>query len=205
MLPRKSAKFENPDKIFQKCPLWSIVTKLENIWITFFFTGSWPEIVWLKQHYSNFDSTSLTCDPALFPGKNISNIAKGNRIFPGKGRGDIILTHYCLFISIWAIFRRERGVKVGPKVLTLGSSLFHKYSNPSENFQTAFLFARELPLVRISAIWESKGPKTSQKGLFRGWWIGKQNFGIWYKLHICCTDETYHDYQSSWECKPRSS
>ena len=139
MLPRKPAKFENPDKIFQKCPLWSIVTKLENIWITFFFTGSWPEIVWLKQHYSNFDSTSLTCDPALFPGKNISNIAKSNRIFPGKGRWDkdFILTyldssmaevfpHYRLFFSILVIFRRKRGVKVGTKVLTLSASLFYK-------------------------------------------------------------------------------
>ena len=42
----------------------------------------------MKQYLSNFDSTPLTFDPALFPGKNIPNIAKSNRIFPGKGRGD---------------------------------------------------------------------------------------------------------------------
>ena len=80
-----------------------------------------------------------------------------------------VFTHYWLFISILAIFRREKAVKVGPKVLTLGPSLFHKYSNPSNVFQTVILLARELPLVKISAIWESKGPKTSQKGLFRVW------------------------------------
>ena len=42
----------------------------------------------MKQYLSNFDSTPLTFDPALFPGKNVPSIAKSNRIFPGKGRGD---------------------------------------------------------------------------------------------------------------------
>ena len=84
-----------------------------------------------------------------------------------------VFTHYWLFISILAIFRREKAVKVGPKVLTLGPSLFHKYSNPSKNFQIGFLFARVLPLMRILAILEYIGevrtdPKTSLKGLFRG-------------------------------------
>ena len=37
-------------------------------------------------------------------------------------------------------------------MLTLGPHLFHKYSNPSKNFQTVFLLARVLPLVKISAI-----------------------------------------------------
>ena len=43
-----------------------------------------------------------------------------------------------------------------------------------------FLFPRLLHLVTISAIldhiWGSKGPITSQKGPFRGCWIGTQNF-----------------------------
>ena len=63
-------------------------------------------------------------------------------------------------------------VKFGPKVQTLGPSLFHENLNPSKNFQTMLLFARVLPLVRISAIldhiWGSKGPKTSLKGPFYG-------------------------------------
>ena len=118
-----------------------------------FLTESWPGIMWIKLCLSNFDSFPLACDPVLFPGKNIPNIAKSNHIFPRKERQDkdFILTcldssmakvfpHYCLFFSISAIFRRKRGVKVGPKVLILG--LFHKYSNPSKIFQTKFLFAR---------------------------------------------------------------
>ena len=42
----------------------------------------------MKQYLSKFDSTPWTCDPALFPAKNIPNIAKSTRIFRGKGRGD---------------------------------------------------------------------------------------------------------------------
>ena len=41
------------------------------------------EIVFIK-----FDSTPLNCDPTMFPGKRILNIAKSFHIFPGKGRGD---------------------------------------------------------------------------------------------------------------------
>ena len=74
----------------------------------------------MKKYLSNFDSTPLTCDPALFPGKNIPNIAKSDRIFPGKGRRDKyfilaylesskgeVFWHCCLFLSILAIFRRK--------------------------------------------------------------------------------------------------
>ena len=116
-------------------------------------------------------------------------LIKTNRIFPGKGRGDkdFILTgldsslaevfpHCCLFFSILVIFTRKRWVKVEQKVLNWGPSLFHKYLNPSKNFQTVFLLARVLPLVWISAIMDYIGgvraQKTSQKWLFRGCWIG---------------------------------
>ena len=64
----------------------------------------------MKYYLPNFDSTHLTCDPTVFPSKIIPNIAKSNRIFPRKGRGDkdFILTYldssvaevfplYCLF------------------------------------------------------------------------------------------------------------
>ena len=135
----------------------------------------------MKQILSNFDSSPLTCDPALFPGKNSTNIAKSNHIFPGKKRGNktFILTYLysptadvfprqSLSFSNSAIFREKRGVKVGPKTLTFGLSLFHKNSNPSKNLQRNFWFARVLPLVRISVIldymWGSKGPNTYQKG-----------------------------------------
>ena len=146
-----------------------------------FFTESWPgsrnrvdEIVFVK-----FDSAPLNCDPTMSPGKMILNIAKSCRIFPGKGRGDKD-SFWHIWIAQWekffcTIFRSKRGLKAGPKVLTLDRSVFHKYSNPSKNFQTVFLFARVVPLVRISAILDyiggmggegGKGSKTSQKGYF---------------------------------------
>ena len=58
---------------------------------------------------------------------------------------------------------------------TLGSSLLHKNSNPSD----IFFFAMVQPLVKNSAksdnTWGSKSPKTSQNGLFHECWIGMQN------------------------------
>ena len=132
---------------------------------------------------SNFDSSLLIFDSTLFLDKNSPNIAKSNRVVPGKGGGNraLILTYLDslmdeifqpdrLYFSISAIFRRKPLVKVGPPL----------FINPSISFQAMFLFARVLPMSRISAIldhiWLSKGPKTSQKGPFDGCWIGTQNF-----------------------------
>ena len=76
--------------------------------------------------------------------KSSLNCTKSNRVFPGKGRGDVdlILTylvspmddvfpHHWLFFSISAFFRGKWVVKVGPKEQTLGSSFFHWNLNPS--------------------------------------------------------------------------
>ena len=129
---------------------------------------------------TNFDSNPLIRDPTLFPGKNIPNIAKSVRVFPGNWKEDraLILTyldssmaevfpHYSLSFSISAILRGKQIIKVGTKVKTLGLSAFHQNSNPSNLFQTMILLARVLPLVRIPAIlrhiWGHKSPKTAQK------------------------------------------
>ena len=160
-----------------RCPLQSIAGKLENAGTKMFLQ--------IYQILSNFDSNRLICDSTLFPGKNSPNIAKSNRVFPGEWRGDrtLILTylnspmakvfsHYCLSFLLLAIFRRKSVVKVGPKVQTLDPSLFYENSDLSNFFQTMFLLARVLLLVRILAIldhiWSSKGTKTSQKGPFHG-------------------------------------
>ena len=64
----------------------------------------------MKQNLSNFDSTPQTCDPNPFPGKNIPNIAKSYRIFPGKGREDktsfwhIWVAHWLKFFRTTAYF-----------------------------------------------------------------------------------------------------
>ena len=76
-------------------------------------------------------------------------------------------------------FQGERGVKVESKGQTLGLSFF---LNPSKNFQTMFLFARVLPLMRILTkldhIWGCKDPKSSREEPFHGCWIARQNFDI---------------------------
>ena len=119
----------------------------------------------MKKDLSNFDSSPLTCDFTLFPGKNSLNIAKSNRIFPGNGKGDkkLILTylgrpmaevllHNCLFSSISTIFMGKRRVKIGPQVLTFGQSLLHKNLKSFKKFQTMLLFAGALPVAGILAI-----------------------------------------------------
>ena len=52
--------------------------------------------------------------------------------------------------------------KVGLKVQTLGPSLFYENSNYSHFFQTMFLLARVLPLVRISEYWTIFGGVRAQ-------------------------------------------
>ena len=120
MISRKAANLENAFKIFLKCNLWSIAAKLENVGTAMFLQ--------VYKILSNFDSNPLICDPTLFPGKNSPNIAKNNRVLPGKGRGDkaLILTyldspmvevflHYYLSSSISAIFRGNGWSKLDQK------------------------------------------------------------------------------------------
>ena len=139
MAPRKPVKLENLGWNFSEMSFVIYSRKTRKYLNQNPFTGNWPGIVWIKQNLPNFDSTPLTCDLALFPGKNNPNIVKNNHIFYRKGRWDkdFMLTyldssmakvfqHFCLFLSILAIFRRKRGVIAEPKVLTLGPSLFHK-------------------------------------------------------------------------------
>ena len=106
--------------------------------------------------------------------------------------------HYYLFFTILAIFRRKRGVKVGPKVLTLGPPRFHKYSNPSKISQTVFLFARVLPLVRMLAILNHIVGVRAQKSLKKGYFVDAESVRktLW-KFLTCYTDKTNHDYASS--------
>ena len=73
-----------------------------------------------------------------------------------------VFPHYRSFFSILANLKK-RGVKFEPKVLILGPSLFHKYSNTLKRFSNSVLFARLLPLVRISAMFDHTGGVKAQK------------------------------------------
>ena len=57
------------------------------------------------------------------------------------------------------------------QVLPLGRGFFHKYSNLSKYFQTVFLFAKVLPLVRISAILDHIGRVRVQKPPKKGYFL----------------------------------
>ena len=72
-----------------------------------------------------------------------------------------VFTHYGVFFLILVIFRRKRGVKVRPKVLTLGPSLFHKYSHPSKHFLLEYYLWWEFRQYRTK--FGDKGPKNLPK------------------------------------------
>ena len=144
----------------------------------------------------NFDSNPLVCDPILFPGSNSPSIAKSKVIvfFHRKGRGDktTILTYldspvpevfpyYYFPFSILVIFRRKRMVQVLDQNCKLWVQIFFMKTWILQVFyQTMFLFAGVLPLVRILTILDhifgSKGPNTSQTGPFHGCWIRIKQF-----------------------------
>ena len=99
------------------------------------------ERCWLNRLFEILIPTLWLLIFAGFLVKNSQNRAKSNHIFPGKGRGNGALIFKYLdspmakvfckckciyFFSISAIFREKRGVKVGPKVQTLGTFRFHK-------------------------------------------------------------------------------
>ena len=181
-------------KIFLKCSLWYIAAKLENIWTKIF----------LQEVHQESCGWNIICQILILPIwlvtppcflVKLSQILQKVIVFFPERREEIKISFWHIWIAQWlkffrstayffilTIIRRKRGVKLGRKVLTLSPFLFHKYSNPSKKFQTVFLFARVLPLLRISAIldhiWRVRTQKTSQKGQFRGCWTVRKILDI---------------------------
>ena len=164
-----------------KCPLWPTATKLESVGTKISLlkvdqeSCEWKRICQILILTLWLVILCPPCPPCFLP--NTAQTVQKVTVFSWKGRGDwaLILTyldnsiaeifpHYSQNFLISAIFRGKREVKIGPKVQTLGPSLFHKNSNPSKTFQSIFLFARALPLLGMSAkldhTWGSMGPKT---------------------------------------------
>ena len=80
------------------------------------------------------------------------------------------------FFSILAIFRRKRRVDVGSKVLLWVRPLSINNWTLKKFFKQYFCLLENVD--NIGPSWGSKGPKTSQKGMFRECWIDTQNFEI---------------------------
>ena len=138
----------------------------------------------MKQYLSNFDSPPFTCDPTLFSGKNIPNIAKSNPIFPGKGREDkdFILTylvssmtevfpHYCLFFDFGQI-QEEKTSQSWTKSANFGSDPCPEILESIKKCSNSVFISQSITsgenFGNIGPYWGSKDPKTSQKGFFRG-------------------------------------
>ena len=118
--------------------------------------------------------------------------------------GEFFPLKFFFFLNLAIFIRRKKGVKVGPKVQTLGISHFCKNLSFSKTLKALFLFPWVLPVVKILAesgnIWGRKGPEPTQKGTFHGCWIGTKNFeNLWLDNQECYTHKTYHDYVSLWE------
>ena len=137
-------------------------------------------------------SSPLTCGPVLLLGKIAQILQKVIVFFPEKEEEikpwfwHIWKAQLLKFFRTNAIFTNfdylhgKRGVKVRPKMLSFGLSLLHKNSNPSKIFETSFLFARVLPLVRSLAILdyikESKDQNISQK---EPYWMLNRYAKLW--------------------------
>ena len=131
--------------------------------------------------------------PSFLPGKNSPSIAKSNRVFSGKGRGDksLILTYLDspmaeVLSSLLLIFfdcghlQVKTGGQSWTKSANFGSLFF------SWKFEAFKFFSNNVFICWSTTSGENfgnigpylgeKGPKTSQKGSFHGFWIGTKNF-----------------------------
>ena len=179
MVPRKATKFENS--------LWRIAAKLESAGTNFFLQTIDQESCRWNRIYQTLIPTFWIVIPSCFLSKIAQTVQKVIIFFPDRGE-EIEPWFWHIWISreakgfsaLLLIFfdfghpQGKRGVRIGPKVLTLDMSLFYENSNPLKKFQTTFLFSRILTLVRVSVksehIWRSKSSKTSLKALFHWSW-----------------------------------
>ena len=144
-------------KFFLKCPLWSIAANMEKV------TRSWQELCGWNRLSQTLILPIWVVTPPYFLAKRAQILQKVIVFFPEREeeirpwfwniwivqRLNFFRTN--AFFSIWAIISGKREVKVGPKMLIFGPTLFYK--NFSKKFfkQTFCLLGYLLPLVKISA------------------------------------------------------
>ena len=112
--------------------------------------------------------------PALFPGKNIPNITKSNRIFLRKGGWD--KDHH----------QREKRGQSWTKSANFESVPFPKI-NPSKIFQTLFLFARALSLLKSSTILDHTGGVRAQKPPKKGYFVDAESVSKTLEIFLLTT------------------
>ena len=156
----------------------------------------------------------------------VSNFSKMSPVIYSRKTGKYLnqdffyrkLTKNCLdsfsalllvFFRYWPSLGGKEGSKLDQKCqLWVRPFSINKRILP-KNFQTVFFFVRVLPLLRISAILDYIREIRAQKPTKKIYFVDAESVGK--TLEICNlpttneTDETYHNYASSWECKPNSS
>ena len=166
-------------KIFLKCPFWSITAKLENIWTKFFLQEVVQESCGWKSICQIFIQPLWLVTPAFFLVKIFQILQKVIAFFPERGE-EIKISFWHIWIAQWLKFIRTiayffyfgqlSGGKKGQswsKSAKFGSVPFHKYSNLSKKFCSYWNFGNVGSYLGSNY----------QKGLFRGCWMGTQNFG----------------------------
>ena len=130
---RRGTKKKQPNlkirfKMFLKCLSWSIITKLENAKTKFFLQDIDQESFgWIVSNFWFYPFDLWFCPVSW---KKIAHIVIA---FSPEREEEIKPWFWHIWIAQWlTFFRGKRGIKVGPKVLTLDASLFHKNSNPSK-------------------------------------------------------------------------
>ena len=165
--------------------------KTEKCWNQTFFISSYPRYVRLQNRVCQILIMTLEHVAMPFFAEISWNSAKVIVFFLEKGEKIGSWFHY-IWITWWLTFflesiyffrflpspGRNRMLNLDQKY----ELCFCKSLKFSKILQTLFFSAWILPqnvkmLAKLEHIWASKGPKTPQKGLFDGCWIGMQNFG----------------------------
>ena len=86
-----------------------------------------------------------------------------------------VFIYCCLSFPILAIFRWKRVVKVGPKVQTLGPSLFHECLNPSSFFNQWFCLLEYYLWWEFRQYWTIFGRANAQKPPKKGYFMDAES------------------------------
>ena len=86
-----------------------------------------------------------------------------------------VFIYCCLSFPILAIFSWKRVVKVGPKVQTLGPSLFHECLNPSSFFNQWFCLLEYYLWWEFRQYWTIFGRANAQKPPKKGYFMDAES------------------------------
>ena len=105
MVPGKPANLKIRVKIFLKCPLWSIVAKLENIWTKMFLQEVDQESCGRNSIYQILTLPLWLVTPPYFQVKIFQILQKVMAFFPERGE-EMRTSFWHIWIAQWLNFFR---------------------------------------------------------------------------------------------------